>query len=76
MCYKTKKIPSYLIPNIKKIYPDYDVKLYDDNDCIDFFKKEYSDEYVDLFNSLKDGPIKADFWRVCILWRWQRNWKK
>jgi hypothetical protein len=70
ICYKTKIIPSYIIPNIKKIYPDYDVKFYDDNDCIDFLKTEYRKEYVDVFNSLKSGPIKADFWRICILYKY------
>jgi mannosyltransferase OCH1-like enzyme len=70
ICYKTKIIPKYIIPNIKKIYPDYNIKLYDDNDCIGFLKKEYDQEYVDVFNSLKDGPIKADFWRVCILYKY------
>ncbi len=70
ICYKTKIIPKYIIPNIEKIYPDYNIKLYDDNDCIDFLKTEYGEEYVSVFNSLKDGPIKADFWRVCTLYKY------
>ncbi len=70
LSYKTKNIPSYIIPNWKKLYPDYEIKLYDNNDCIDFFKKEYSQLYIDIFNYLKDGPIKADFWRICVLYKY------
>ena len=29
--------------------------------------KEYSQLHLDVFNFLKDGPIKSDFWRVCII---------
>ncbi len=70
MTYKTKNIPKYVIPNWKKIYPDYEIILYDNNDCLNFLKKEYGQEYVDIFNYIKDGPIKADFWRACILYKY------
>jgi mannosyltransferase OCH1-like enzyme len=70
LSYKTKNIPDYIIPNIKKIYPDYDVKLYDNNDCKQFLKDNYGQLYVDIFNFLKDGPIKADFWRLCVLYKY------
>jgi mannosyltransferase OCH1-like enzyme len=68
MCYKTKDIPTYIINNWKLLNPDYEIIIYDDNDCIDFFKKNYGNEYVDIYNYIKDGPIKADFWRICILY--------
>ncbi len=70
LSYKTKNIPDYIIPNIKKIYPDYEIKLYDDNDCKQFLLDNYGQLYVDIFNFLKDGPIKADFWRVCVLYKY------
>jgi hypothetical protein len=70
LSYKTKDIPDYVIPKWKEIYPDYEVKLYDNKDCIEFLNKEYNKEYVDIFNYIKDGPIKADFWRVCILYKY------
>ena len=41
LCYKTKNIPSYIIPNLKKLYPDYEIKLYDNNDCINFLKEHF-----------------------------------
>jgi mannosyltransferase OCH1-like enzyme len=70
LSYKTKNIPDYIIPNIKKLYPDYEIKLYDDNDCKNFLLLNYGQLYVDIFNFLKDGPIKADFWRICILYKY------
>lgn len=70
LSYKTKNIPDYIIPNWKKLYPEYEIKLYDNIDCLKFLKDEYGQEYVDIFNFIKDGPIKADFWRVCILYKY------
>jgi hypothetical protein len=70
LSYKNKNIPDYIIPNIKKIYTDYEIKLYDNNDCIKYLKEEYGQLYVDIFNFLIDGPIKADFWRLCILYKY------
>jgi mannosyltransferase OCH1-like enzyme len=70
LSYKTKNIPDYIIPNIKKLYPDYEIKLYDDNDCKNFLLLNYGQLYVDIFNFLKDGPIKADFWRICVLYKY------
>jgi mannosyltransferase OCH1-like enzyme len=51
----------------KILNPEYEVKLYDDEQCKDFLLKEYSQLHLDIFNFLEDGQIKADFWRVCIL---------
>jgi mannosyltransferase OCH1-like enzyme len=41
--------------------------LYDDNLCQQFLLEEYSQLHLDIFNFIPDGPIKADFWRVCII---------
>jgi len=70
LCYKSKDIPDYIIPNWKKLNPDYNVYLYDNDDCKEFLLQSFGQEYVDCFNYIKDGPIKADFWRVCILYQY------
>jgi mannosyltransferase OCH1-like enzyme len=70
LTYKTKNIPSSVIDKFKEVYSDYEIKIYDNNDCIDFLNKEYGQEYVNIFNFIKNGPIKADFWRVCILYKY------
>ena len=67
MCHKyLDKIKIYS-RNWKKLNPEYNIKLYDDNMCKEFLLKEYSQLHLDIFNFLKDGPIKSDFWRVCII---------
>lgn len=69
ICYKNKNIPKFIIPNLKKLNPEFNIHLYDNDDCINFLRKEYSEEHVKIFNFLKDGPIKSDFWRCCILYK-------
>ena len=69
LSYKHKNIPSYVIPNWLDLNPDYKVYLYDNNDCIEFLREHYGEEYVNIFNFIKDGPIKSDFWRCCILYK-------
>ena len=49
--------------------PDHEIKLFDNHDCLQFLKDNFDPIYCDIFNFLKDGPIKADFWRVCILYK-------
>ena len=53
-----------------ELNPDYTVELYDNERCIDFLTKEFTQLHVDIFNFISDGPIKADFWRVCILYKY------
>ena len=53
----------------KNMNPEWEIKLYDDEMCKTFLKDNYSPLFCDIFDFLKDGPIKADFWRVCILYK-------
>lgn len=69
MCDKTLEYISEYSKNWEKLNPEYKIKLYDDKMCIKFLEKSYGNEYVDIFNYIQDGPIKADFWRLCILYR-------
>jgi len=66
-------IPDYVVNNWKKLNPEYTVKYYSDEDCIQFFKQYYPKSYLDYFNMLgqnkNGGPIKSDFWRCCILYK-------
>jgi hypothetical protein len=67
MCYKNITDLEKYSKNWKKLNPDYKIELYDDERCKDFLLKEYSQLHVDIFDYIKDGPIKSDFWRVCII---------
>jgi mannosyltransferase OCH1-like enzyme len=55
--------------NWKKLNPEYEIKLYDDEMIRSFLLEEYGELHVNIFDYLQDGPIKADFWRICILYK-------
>ena len=67
MCHKNLDKIKIHSKNWKKLNPEYDIELYDDERCRKFLLKEYSQLYLDIFDFIPDGPIKADFWRVCII---------
>jgi len=55
--------------NWKKLNPEYEIRLYDDEMIKSFLLKEYGASYVNIFDYLQEGPIKADFFRICILYK-------
>ena len=69
---KSKKDLDYAlrenIDSWKTINTGFDYRLYDDNDCIEFLKEHFTEEHVNIFNSLKAGAAKADFFRLCVLY--------
>ena len=67
MCEKRK---DYIInaDRWKILNPEYEIRLYDDIACINFLKESFNQKHVDIFNFIPDGAIKADFWRVCVLY--------
>ena len=68
MCYKNKNIPKKVIENWQILNPDYDIKLFDDNDCRMFIHRHFGEKHANIFNSISSGPNKADFWRLCVLY--------
>jgi mannosyltransferase OCH1-like enzyme len=50
--------------------PEYEVKLYDNELCEKFLLEEFSQLHCDIFKFIVDGPIKSDFWRCCILYKY------
>jgi hypothetical protein len=67
MCHKQLDKIQLYSQNWKKLNPEYEIQCYDDAMCRDFLMKEYGPLFVNIFNFIPDGPIKADFWRVCII---------
>ena len=55
--------------NWKVLNPEYEIKLYDDEMIGNYLLLEYGQLYKNIFNFIQDGPIKADFWRLCILYK-------
>lgn len=52
----------------KELNPEYNINLYDNKMCKKFLLEYYGKLYCDIFEYIKDGPIKCDFWRLCILY--------
>lgn len=48
--------------------PEYNIIMYDDNDCKTILLEHYGQVFLDIFNFIRDGAIKCDFFRVCILY--------
>ena len=68
--YKDKTVPPIVKERWLKLNPGYEYHLYDDDDCYQFLLDYYDKEHADFFKyKIKDGPIKSDFWRVCILYQ-------
>jgi mannosyltransferase OCH1-like enzyme len=54
----------------KDLNPEWKIKLYDDELCKKFLLENYSQLHYDIFNFITNGPIKCDFWRLCILYKY------
>ena len=66
-----KKLPPKMQENVdrmRKVNPEFNIQLYDDNDCRKFIKKNFSKDILVAFDTLKPGAYKADLWRLCILY--------
>uniref|UniRef100_A0A6C0IU08 Methyltransferase FkbM domain-containing protein n=1 Tax=viral metagenome TaxID=1070528 RepID=A0A6C0IU08_9ZZZZ len=66
--YKNIEKLSIIKQEWNKLNPEYNIKLYDDDLCKKFLLEYYGKLYCDIFEYIKDGPIKSDFFRVCILY--------
>ena len=54
----------------KELNPEYEIKLYSDSMIEEFLMENYGEVYKNIFDYITDGPIKADFWRICILYKY------
>ena len=52
----------------KYFNPTYDVHLFDDETCKQFLETHFGSLHREIFEFIKDGPIKSDFWRLCIVY--------
>jgi hypothetical protein len=67
--YDHNLIPDKVWSNLKKYAPEYKIKYYNDNDCINFIEKNYDIKLSTIFKNLKTGAFKADLFRYCLLYK-------
>ena len=51
-----------------ELNPEYEYIYYDDNDIIEFLKKNFNIEVLNAYNKLIPGAYKADLFRYCYLY--------
>jgi hypothetical protein len=67
----THDLPNHMkkvIEHNKKINPEFEFIIYDDNDCREFIIKYFDFDIIQAYDSLKPGAYKADLWRYCMLY--------
>jgi mannosyltransferase OCH1-like enzyme len=70
--WNSKNVPEKMKKNIDYILdnnPEFDYYLYDDNECREYIKNNFSEDVLDAFDSLIPGAYKADLWRCCIMYK-------
>lgn len=58
------------IDNMMEMNPNYEHRLFDDNDMTEFIEATYSQRVLNCFNKLAIGASKADLWRYLVLFRY------
>ncbi len=69
--WKTKKLDSSLqkaVDTIKKLNPEYQYTLYDDQDCRNFLDHHFGLDLVEAFDDVIPGAFKCDLWRYAMLY--------
>lgn len=54
---------------IKNLNPEYEYKLFTDDECIEYIKNNFSEHVLNAYNNLIPGAFKADLFRYCILYQ-------
>jgi mannosyltransferase OCH1-like enzyme len=70
--WSTKELPPKMrecVEKLKKKNPEFNYYLYDDSDCRNFIKNNYSNEILNAYDNLIPPAYKADLWRYCILYK-------
>tara|TARA_R110001592_G_scaffold332604_2_gene616087 strand:+ start:249 stop:1082 length:834 start_codon:yes stop_codon:yes gene_type:complete len=62
-------IPKYYIENLKKLNKGWKYNFHDNKKSREFLSKFYGESFVKKFDSLNQGPHKADLWRLCVLYK-------
>jgi mannosyltransferase OCH1-like enzyme len=68
----TKYLPPLMdraVNIVKNTNPAFKHYLYDDEDCRNFIRSNFSNEVLNAYDSLIPGAYKADLWRYCILYK-------
>jgi len=68
LTYKNKRVPKVVLQKYIYLNPNYNISFSDDHDCYKFLNNYFCSDFAEYFKNIKWGPIKADFWRLCVLY--------
>lgn len=69
--FKSRKVPKGMFDAVtswKDLNPNYEHYFYDNDDCIDFIKRNFDKSVYDAYFSLLPPAFRADLWRCCVLY--------
>ena len=61
-------VPPFVFENWRRLNPGLEIKFFDDQDCKTFLLRNFGQTHVEVFNRLIVGPLKASFFRICLLY--------
>ena len=70
-CWHTKDLPPLMKANYEKLIhdnPEFNVYLYDEDDCREFIKNHFPPDLLNTYNTLIPCSYKSDLWRFCMLY--------
>jgi hypothetical protein len=71
LTWSTKQLPTKMQENVdrmRKVNPEFNLYIYDDDDCRKFIKNNFPDDILIAYDTLIPGAYKADLWRLCVLY--------
>jgi mannosyltransferase OCH1-like enzyme len=71
-CWHTKDLPPLMKTNYEKLIqnnPEFNVYLYDENECRKFIQTHFSSDVLKAYNALIPCSYKSDLWRFCVLYK-------
>ena len=68
--FKYNELPYYIkvmAETWQELNPDYEYRYVDDLECKKMILEDYGQDYLELYNSIQYGYVRADFWRYLTL---------
>ena len=69
LTWKNNNIPENIFQKWRNLNPTYNLIFYTDDDIIKFLDEHYNSEYSVFFKKIPFGRYKADFFRLCYLYK-------
>jgi mannosyltransferase OCH1-like enzyme len=70
-CWHTKNLPPKMnktISQIKEENPEFNIYVFDNNDCRNMIEKYFIKSVLNAYDSLNADAYKSDLWRYCVLY--------